>query len=794
MSRNNRFPYQEHHEPINLLDMDELAPPSQQHQQQNRNQNQNQNQNRNQNQRFQSQTSLNDSALFDPFSEDAHPTNANSVYHPYLNQQATQSTQSTDLHNTVSRADPFEVGNPSDDDDEIFSDHGLSEIDSTNQTYLDEQRRRRKQQSSKGIRGVYNQIRDTFGIKSYDDVGPSSHHNSNAPNGPSDPYDDIIHDHRPPPDRDIGDKMRNLFDVRRLFNKNKNEDDGSPRVININDNTSNQLLGYMDNHISTTKYNAFTFVPKFLFQQFSKYANLFFLFTSAIQQVPGVTPTNRFTTILTLGVVLMVSAIKEISEDLKRGASDTELNKSKVEVLDPVSGQYTVKKWINVKVGDILKINNGEPLPADLILLSSSEPEGLCYIETANLDGETNLKIKQAREETSILMSPQELIRCQGKILSEKPNSSLYTYEGTLFLNGHEMPLNPDQMLLRGANLRNTNWIQGIVIFTGHETKLMRNATATPIKTTDVERIINLQIIALFGILISLAIVSALGDVLNLKISGDSLGYLHLDGTNKVKLFFSDILTYWILFSNLVPISLFVTVEIVKYYQAYLIGSDLDMYYETTDTPTVVRTSSLVEELGQIQYIFSDKTGTLTCNIMEFKTCSIGGRCYIDEIPEDKQATMVDGIEMGYYKFEQLQQDLAESRNKNVIDEFLTLLAACHTVIPEIKEDGSIKYQAASPDEGALVDGAASLGYKFHTRKPSSITISVKGQDLTYELLNICEFNSTRKRMSALFRCPDGSIRLYVKGADTVILSRLSENNEFVDATTKHLEDFAVEV
>ncbi|GME93921.1 unnamed protein product [Ambrosiozyma monospora] len=377
MSRNNGFPYQEHHEPINLLDMDDpLPPPSQQ--QQNRNQNQSQ--------RFQSQTSLNDSALFDPFSEDAHPTNANAVYHPYLNQQATQSTQSNDLHNTVSRADPFEVGNASDDDDEIFSDHGLSEIDSTNQTYQDEQRRRQKQRSSKGIRGVYNQIRDTFGMKSYDDVGSSSHHNSNAPNGPSDPYDDIIHDNRPPPDRDIGDKMRNLFDIRRLFSKNKDEDDGSPRVININDATSNQLFGYMDNHISTTKYNAFTFVPKFLFEQFSKYANLFFLFTSAIQQVPNVTPTNRFTTILTLGVVLMVSAIKEISEDLKRGSSDTELNKSKVEVLDPVTGQYTVKKWINVKVGDILKINNGEPLPADLILLSSSEPEGLCYIETANLD------------------------------------------------------------------------------------------------------------------------------------------------------------------------------------------------------------------------------------------------------------------------------------------------------------------------------------------------------------------------------------------------------------------------
>ncbi|KAG7816287.1 hypothetical protein KL942_004445 [Ogataea angusta] len=216
------------------------------------------------------------------------------------------------------------------------------------------------------------------------------------------------------------------------------------------------------------------------------------------------------------------------------------------------------------------------------------------------------------------------------------------------------------------------------------------------------------------------------------------------------------------------------------------------MYYEPTDSPTVVRTSSLVEELGQIEYIFSDKTGTLTRNIMEFKTCSIGGRCYIGQIPEDAQASVQGGIEIGYHTFEQLQVDRKQHRNRKVIDEFLTLLAACHTVIPEIKGD-SIKYQAASPDEGALVEGAAMLGYKFTVRRPSSISMEVDGQVLTYELLNICEFNSSRKRMSAIFRCPDGKIRLYVKGADTVIFARLADNNEFLEATTKHLEEFAVE-
>lgn len=642
-------------------------------------------------------------------------------------------------------------------------------------------------QQNSGIKGVYNNLKNRLGISTaYDKVTPPI-------------IDDhpIAHDERAEPSTlDIESPKNNTFDIRRWFNRNKKVEDLGPRIIYLNDKHANSKFRYMDNHISTTKYNIATFLPKFLFEQFSKYANLFFLFTSIIQQVPSVTPTSRYTTIGTLCIVLLVSAVKEITEDYKRALSDSELNRSKVLALDQTIGDYKEKKWINIHVGDIVKIENGDPLPADLLILSTSEPDGLCYIETANLDGETNLKIKQARDETSHLMDPHILVNCKGEISSERPNSSLYTYEGTLNLNGRKIPLSPDQLLLRGANLKNTNWIQGIVVFTGHETKLMRNATATPIKKTDVERIINLQIVALFGILIFLALVSSLGDVITLTVQKKNLDYLYIQGTNKVGLFFLDILTYWILYSNLVPISLFVTVEVIKYYQASLIASDLDMYYEETDTPTVVRTSSLVEELGQIKYIFSDKTGTLTRNIMDFRTCSIAGRCYIEQIPEDKQASLQDGIEIGFYSFDQMKQDLKsnEGNRGKIIDEFFTLLSACHTVIPEVDDTtGEIKYQAASPDEGALVEGAAMLGYKFHTRKPSSITIDVDGEDRTYELLNICEFNSTRKRMSAIFRCPDGKIRLYVKGADSVIIERLSDDNEYVDATVSHLEELAVD-
>lgn len=607
-------------------------------------------------------------------------------------------------------------------------------------------------------------------------------------------------------DADQYEQSQNKFDIRRLIKKLLGKDtneyaDLGPRKILLNEPSP---VVYKNNHVSTTKYNIATFLPKFLFQEFSKYANLFFLFTSIIQQVPNVSPTNRYTTIGTLLVVLLVSAVKEITEDIKRANADKELNYSQAQVLDPLSGTFISKNWFNIAVGDIVRVESEEPFPADLILLSSSEPEGLCYIETANLDGETNLKIKQSLGETSNLVNPKDLARLHGKILSEQPNSSLYTFEGTMeMIDNHsgqtrEVPLNPEQLLLRGATLRNTPWIHGIVVFTGHETKLMRNATATPIKRTAVERIINLQILALFGILIVLSLVSSIGNVIKTSVNAKHLSYLYLEHTNKASLFFKDLLTYWILFSNLVPISLFVTVEVIKFYQAIMISSDLDMYYETTDTPTIVRTSSLVEELGQIEYIFSDKTGTLTRNIMEFKSCSIAGKCYIEEIPEDQNAVVGDdGIEVGFHNFATMKENLHKDDTGKVINEFLTLLAACHTVIPETKPDGSIKYQAASPDEGALVQGAADLGYKFTTRTPRSIDIELVGQGgepLKYELLNICEFNSTRKRMSAIFRCPDGLIRLYCKGADTVILERLSpDHNPFVDATLRHLEEFAAD-
>ncbi|CAO3628413.1 unnamed protein product [Mucor hiemalis] len=581
-----------------------------------------------------------------------------------------------------------------------------------------------------------------------------------------------------------------------IFRRNKKGIEG-PRTIHINSNDLNNQQHFMSNSVSTAKYNVITFLPKFLFEEFSKSANVFFLFISGIQQIPNISPTSRYTTLVPLVIVLLITAVKEVIEDFGVHKSDRELNSRKCKIYD--GSQFIEKPWKELKVGDICRIDNSQFFPADLILLSSSEPEGLCYIETSNLDGEVNLKIKQALPETAIYTSPAQLSTFGGVVKSEQPNNRLYNYDGTLSTSfsstgTKDYPLDPGMLLLRGAQLRNTSWIYGLVVFTGHETKLMLNSSKKPTKASNVTRKTNRNILYLFAMLVTMSILCSCGNYAMSVRNGDETKYIKDTALDLGKEFGLNILTFMILFNSFIPISLMVTMEIVKYIQAIMIDNDLDIYYEKTDTPAVARSSSLIEELGQIEYVFSDKTGTLTCNEMEFRQCSISGLSYATKPDPDKQPTS-ENDSNGEYSFKQLEAHLETSQDAYLINEFLTSLMTCHTVIPEVNEEtGDIIYQASSPDEAALVNGASDVfGYKFVARRPHSINCSRKGLEEEYQILNVCEFNSTRKRMSVIIRGPDGRVKLYCKGADTVILERLSDDNPFVKPTLEHLESYACE-
>ncbi|KAI9485043.1 hypothetical protein BDB00DRAFT_773719 [Zychaea mexicana] len=581
-----------------------------------------------------------------------------------------------------------------------------------------------------------------------------------------------------------------------MFWRRRNTADQSPRTIYLNEPARNGEQKFIGNRVSTAKYNLVTFLFIFLYVEFSKAANIFFLFISCIQQIPDVSPTSRYTTLVPLIIVLLITAVKEIIEDYGVHKSDRELNARKCKILE--GSQFVDKRWRDVKVGDICRIESSEFFPADLVILSSSEPEGLCYIETSNLDGEVNLKIKQALPETAKFISPADVARIQGYITSEQPNNRLYNYDGTLTLQtdgrSQDYPLDPNKVLLRGAQLRNTSWVYAIVVFTGHETKLMLNSSKKPTKASNVTHITNRNIWYLFTMLVIMSIMCSVGYLALSMRDFDQLGYLALSASERGREFGFNILTFMILFNSFIPISLMVTMEIVKVVQATLIGNDLDIYYDKTDMPAVARSSGLIEELGQVEYVFSDKTGTLTCNQMEFRECSIAGLSYATKADPDRQPKS-DNDSAGQYSFRQLESHLTTSMHANVIHEFLSALMTCQTVIPETSEEtGEIVYQASSPDEGALVTGARDVfKYNFYARRPHSINCKINEQDVEYQILNVCEFNSTRKRMSVIIREPNGKVKLYCKGADTVILERLGKNNTFVDATLHHLEEFASE-
>ncbi|KAL3044569.1 hypothetical protein OYC64_012957 [Pagothenia borchgrevinki] len=556
-------------------------------------------------------------------------------------------------------------------------------------------------------------------------------------------------------------------------------DQADARMIYLN---QPQFAKFCNNRVSTAKYNVLTFLPRFLYSQFRRAANAFFLFIALLQQIPDVSPTGRWTTLVPLLFILVVAAVKEFIEDLKRHNADGIVNRKECQVLR--NGAWEIVHWEKVAVGEVLRASNGDHLPADLVILSSSEPQGMCYIETSNLDGETNLKIRQGLRVTSDIRDIESLMRLSGKMECESPNRHLYEFVGNLRLEGHStIPLGPDQILLRGAQLRNTQWVHGVVVYTGHDTKLMQNSTRPPLKLSNVERITNFQILVLFGCLLAISLLCSIGQTIWKYQYGNDAWYMDLNYGGAAN-FGLNFLTFIILFNNLIPISLLVTLEVIKFIQAFFINWDTDMLYEPTNTPAQARTSNLNEELGQVKYIFTDKTGTLTCNVMQFKKCTVAGVAYGHSTNSSD--------EEGFNDPSLLENLQSNHPTAAVILEFMTMMAICHTAVPE-RIDGQITYQAASPDEGALVRAAQTLGFVFSGRTPDSVIVQMPGTEEKYELLHVLEFTSTRKRMSVIMRTPSGKIRLYCKGADTVIYDRLADSSRYKEITLKHLEQFATE-
>ncbi|KAM8865930.1 phospholipid-transporting ATPase ID-like [Synchiropus picturatus] len=578
------------------------------------------------------------------------------------------------------------------------------------------------------------------------------------------------------------------------------------RKLRANDREYNLSFKYATNAIKTSKYNVFTFLPLNLFEQFQRIANAYFLFLLVLQVIPQISSLSWFTTVVPLVLVLTVTAAKDATDDINRHRSDNQVNNRKVEVL--INGKLQNEKWMNVQVGDIIKLENNQFVTADLLLLSSSEPLNLVYIETAELDGETNLKVRQALTVTGDLGGEiEKLADFNGEVHCEPPNNRLDRFSGTLSYAGQKYSLDNEKILLRGCTLRNTEWCFGLVLFGGPETKLMQNCGRSTFKRTSVDRLMNVLVLFIFGFLAFMCTILAIGNYL-WELKEGSEFTVFLPRQDREEAGFSAFLTFWsyvIILNTVVPISLYVSVEIIRLGNSFYIEWDRRMYYAPNDTPAEARTTTLNEELGQIKYVFSDKTGTLTQNIMTFNKCSINGKTYGEvfdltgqrlEVNEHTEKVDFSFNPLADPRFSFYDHALVEAvkLENPEVHAFFRLLALCHTVMAEEKKEGELFYQAQSPDEGALVTAARNFGFVFRSRTPDSVSIVEMGKQRSYELLAILDFNNVRKRMSVIVRSPEGKLSLYCKGADTIVYERLHLScSKLMDVTTEHLNEFAGE-